>query len=206
MRTVFDKLLRDLKSIYTDEYFLPKDNFTQAADMWYQVLGGFTADQIRAAFNEYAKTHDRPPMPSQVREIIYELSDDRKTAPTFDPAAFWREFNYWVLTDLRGYFINEIIADASCTEDDIAEHFKKLGNDMSGTVLKKEVFGEYRPKYLPAPNPKEEEIIREFAPREKLVTSSPRIEDAEKISTFETRRRQILDQVEMMNRIKEEEA
>lgn len=197
MRTVFNRLLGDLKTIYTDEYFLPKDTFSQASEMWYQVLGNFTADQIRAAFNEYAKTHDRPPMPSQIRELILDMSDEKKTAPTFDPEAFWREFNYWVLTDLRGYFINEIIASAEDTQDDIAAYFKKLGHDLTGTVLKKEVFGKYRPKYLPAPNPKEEAIIQEFAPREPLVTSSPTLTSPEKISAFETRRRQLLDQVEL---------
>lgn len=197
MRTVFNRLLGDLKTIYTDEYFLPKDTFSQASEMWYQVLGNFTADQIRAAFNEYAKTHDRPPMPSQIRELIFDMSDEKKTAPTFDPEAFWREFNYWVLTDLRGYYINEIIASTDHTADDIAEHFKKLGHDMTGTVLKKETFAAYKPKYLPAPNPDEEEIIQEFTPREPLVTSSPTLTSPEKISAFETRRRQLLDQVEL---------
>lgn len=194
-----------MKTIYTDEFFLPKDTFTQAADMWYKVLGNFTADQIRAAFNEYAATHDRPPMPSQIREIIFDLSDEKKAAPTFDPDAFWREFNYWVLTDLRGYFINEIVADASFTADDIANHFRAAGYDLSGTTLKKEVFGEYRPKYLPAPNPKEEEVIRELAPREPLVTSSPRLSSPEKQTAFETRRRQMLDQAEMLERVRAQE-
>lgn len=199
MRTVFDKLLRDLKAVYTDEYFLPKDNFTKAADMWYQVLGDFTADQIRAAIHEYAKTHERPPMPSQIRDLIFDMSDEKKTAQTFDPEAFWKEFNYWVLTDLQGYFINEIVAAADYTMDDIAEHFRSLGHDMSGTVLKTVAFGKYQPKYLPAPNVAEEAVLQEFMPREPLVTSSPRLESPDKQVAFETKRRQLLDQVEMFN-------
>lgn len=195
MKEALTSMLRDLKTIYTDTWFLAKENFSSAADAWYKALSNYSYDQLRDAFDRYVQNNSKPPTPSQIRELIF---DKAETQPkTFDPDAFWREFNYWVLTDLRGYFINEIIADASCTEDDIAEHFKKLGHDMTGTVLKKETFAAYKPKYLPAPNPDEEEIFQEFAPREKLVTSSPRIEDAEKISAFETRRRQLLDQVEL---------
>lgn len=195
MKEALTSMLRDLKTIYTDTWFLAKENFNSAADAWYKALSNYSYDQLRDAFDRYVQNNSKPPTPSQIRELIFDKVETQPAA--FDPEAFWREFNYWVLTDLRGYFINEIIASTDHTADDIAEHFKKLGYDMTGTVLKKETFGKYRPKYLPAPNPKEEAIIQEFAPREPLVTSSPTLTSPEKISAFETRRRQLLDQVEL---------
>lgn len=198
MKEALTSMLRDLKTIYTDTWFLAKENFNSAADAWYKALGNYSYDQLRDAFDRYVQNNSKPPTPSQIRELIFDKAETQQT--TFDPDTFWREFNYWVLTDLRGYFINEIIASTDHTADDIAEHFKKLGHDMTGTVLKKEIFGKYKPKYLPAPNPAEEEVIREFAPREKLVTSSPRIEDPAKMTAFETRRRQMLDQAEMFTK------
>lgn len=203
MKSVFRTIMTDLRTVYTDSWFLSDENLSATLETWYNALCDLTMDQLRGAISEYIATNDKPPTPSRIRELAFSKTETQQT--TFDPAAFWREFNYWVLTDLRGYFINEIIASTDHTADDIAEHFKKLGYDMTGTVLKKETFGEYRPKYLPAPNPAEEEVIQEFAPREKLVTASPRIESPEKQTAFETRRRQMLDQAAMIAKVKEGE-
>ena len=195
MKSVFRTIMTDLRTVYTDSWFLSDENLTATLETWYNALCDLTYDQLREAISEYISTNDKPPTPSRIRELAFAKKETQQ--PTFDPEAFWKEFNYWVLTDLRGYFINEIIASAEDTQDDIAAYFKKLGHDLTGTVLKKEVFGKYRPKYLPAPNPKEEAIIQEFAPKEPLVTSSPTLTSPEKISAFETRRRQLLDQVEL---------
>lgn len=204
MKAVFRTLMTDLRTVYTDSWFLSDENLGATLETWYNALCDLNYDQLKRAIDEYISTNEKPPMPSQIRQMA--LTKEGSQPPlAFDTNAFWRQFNYWVLTDLRGYFINEIVAEASLTADDVAEHFKKAGYDLSGTTIKKEEHGKYRPKYLPAPNPKEEEVIRELAPREPLVTSSPRLSSPEKQTAFETRRRQMLDQAEMLERVRAQE-
>ena len=64
MKEALATMLRDLKVIYTDTWFLPKDSFDSSVNAWYKALGGFTYDQLRAAFDAYVSTHDKPPVPS----------------------------------------------------------------------------------------------------------------------------------------------
>lgn len=192
MKSVFRNVMTDLRTIYTDSWFLSDENLSTTLDTWYKALSNLTYDQLRRAVDEYIAHNDKPPMPSQIREIALSQTETQQT--TFDPEAFWQQFDYWVLTDLQGYHMNEIIAEAGDTADSIAEYFKKLGQDMNGTVLKKVDFATYKPKYIPAPEPTEEAILQTFAPIEPLVTAPPRLETPEKITAFETRRRQMLDQ------------
>ena len=64
MKEALATMLRDLKVIYTDTWFLPKDSFDSSVNAWHKALGGFTYDQLRAAFDAYVSTHDKPPVPS----------------------------------------------------------------------------------------------------------------------------------------------
>lgn len=144
MKPVLGNMLQDLKTVYTDTWFLPADSFQSAVTAWHKVLGDYTYDQLRTAFDEYVRTHDRPPMPSVIRDIV--LQGSPQTAPQ-DPAEVWRRLNYWVLVDLDGYHINETTAAPELTEDDVAAYFRRAGQDMAGTVLLKVNYSDYVPKY-----------------------------------------------------------
>lgn len=70
----------------------------------------------------------------QAEELPYDIFDDHY---------------YWVLTDLDGYFLNEVIAEKSKTVDEIRQYFDKGKYPRNGTVLQTYRYGEYRPKYRP---------------------------------------------------------
>lgn len=161
MKPVLGAMLQDLKTVYTDTWFLPADSFQSAVAAWHKVLGEFNYDQLRAAFDEYVRTHDKPPMPSVIRDIV--LQGSPQTA-TLDPTEIWKHLNYWVLIDLDGYHINETTASQDMTEDDVAAYFRRAGQDMAGTVLLKVNYADYLPKYRMEKtlNVTKEEVMKMF--------------------------------------------
>lgn len=165
MKPVLATMLQDMKTIYTDTWFLPPDSFQSAVEAWHKVLGEYSYDQIRAAFERYMTTHDKPPMPSLIRDIIREgIPQDT----TYNPEEIWRHLNYWVLVDLEGYHINETTAALEMTEDDVAACFRATGQDMAGTILLKVKYAEYMPKYRMKKtlNLTKEEVMKMFTKEE----------------------------------------
>lgn len=151
-KNAFTTMLRDLKAVYTDTWFLPKDNFAETVDVWYKALGGFSYDELKRAFDEYVKTHDRPPAPSQIRELVYSTQEGEARTPQFDEDAYWSQNRFWVLQDLNGYHLNEFIVSAAEGPEEIAQWLTAKGYDLTGTVLKPVDYRTYRPKRRPLGN------------------------------------------------------
>lgn len=147
MRSTLEKMLRDLKTVYTDTWFLPADKFAASVDAWYKALGTYSYDSLKKAFDEYVKTHDRPPMPSQIRELVFSTESPEERTPQFDPALYWQQYHYYVLLDLEGYHINEFVMSSEFGPDDVADWLRSRGWDLTGTILRPVDYATYEPKY-----------------------------------------------------------
>lgn len=148
MKSTLETMLRDLKAVYTDTWFLPADKFAASVDAWHRALGSHSYDELKGAFDEYIKTHDRPPAPSQIRELILSTQDGEARTPQFSEADYWSQHRYWVLEDLNGYHLNDFIVSAAEGADDIAAWLTSKGYDLTGTVLKPADYKPYRPRRL----------------------------------------------------------
>ena len=126
MKTTLEKMLRDLKSIYTDTWFLPKDNWASAVDVWHRALGSFTYDQLHAAFNAYVERESKPPVPSQIRELVYELQDNQGAASSITDT-----FILWSVTDKEtGMRVcQDILANSRFSNLDILKDVKEKVGD-----------------------------------------------------------------------------
>lgn len=134
MREPFYGMLRDLKVIYTDAWFLPADAFKSQADAWYKALSDLGYDYLKGAFDEWIRTSPKPPTPSQIRDIAIRLMRGAAEGQIqVDPL---EQFNYWVLLDLKGHHINELLASKDMTADDIRKYLTSKGYKEEGTVLK----------------------------------------------------------------------
>lgn len=143
----FMTMMRDLKTVFTESWFLPEESFEASFNAWHRALGDFSYDELRRAFDEYIRTNEKPPVPSQIRELVYQTADAEKKQPEFSEAEYWEVNNYWVLLDLNGYHLNETVAPTEVSSDTIREWLVKSGYDLTGTILKPVDFKTYKPKY-----------------------------------------------------------
>lgn len=145
MKEPFYAMLRDLKAVYTDAWFLPADAFKSQAEAWYKALSDISYDYLKGAFDEWIRTSAKPPAPSEIRDIaLRHMYGAAEGMETVDPLEQW---TYWVLLDLNGHHINEVLASKEKTADDIRQYLTSRGYPENGTVLKAVDYKNYHPKY-----------------------------------------------------------
>ena len=130
MRTIFDRLLRDLKTIYTEAWFFPDEKFDTQAAAWYKVLKGFNYDQLRKACDEYIKENSQPPTaPAQIRDYITRGS--QKSDP-LEGFVLWEARDR--TTGLR--VCQDILASPKDTAEDILNYIGQAV-DISNVTLRR---------------------------------------------------------------------
>jgi hypothetical protein len=138
-RDKFLAFVRRMKEVYPQNYFIPT---VASANEWLRALADIPIGKLNTAFDEYVKKNDNPPSVAELRTIALGLVERHQ----FDPDEYWGEHNYWVLTDLEGYHINECITAKAITADEARLYFDK-NYEREGTVLRPYEFGAYHPKY-----------------------------------------------------------
>lgn len=139
-RDDFLKFVGRMKSVYGQNYFIQT---TASVNEWHKALGDIPLRKLNEAFDIYIQANAEPPSVAQLRAIANSLT----TKSSFDEEEYWEEHDYWVLTDLNGYHINEFITPKPCSAEDMRAWLVQRGYKMDGTVLKPYGFSEYRPKY-----------------------------------------------------------
>lgn len=136
----FVRFIGEMRGSYPQKYFIPN---MSSMDSWYQAFREFNIDELRKAFQTYSNSNENPPSIAALRQLI-GLSKPAVSTIRFD----WTGLEYWVLLDLDGYFLNDLIVYGMADAMEVQNYFRQAMS-LEGTVTKRVDPMTFRKKYRP---------------------------------------------------------
>lgn len=132
MKSVFRNFLMDMKTVYTQGYFLPEATISQTFEQWYSILCGYAYTELKDAFAKYASENTDPPMPSSLKMLADQARRESGSAEgsPLDGFILWGVFD----RKTGKKVCQDILADRKFSNVDILKEVTAKVGDGDYTV------------------------------------------------------------------------